>query len=314
MPTYYSLLVFSACLLSFSVQSQDCNYREVHGDERHPGANCTPQRLLAANDPGSNNSRTNSEAGRVGNDAAPRLQSNEGALPETQAGIAELEYLVLEASEADQANNSTRALALLDRAQPLANRLHGEGSQKSLDILATRASLQKRLGQLTAAATLWQMHLALARIDAPDRVSLAAYNLGEVLEKAGIRDGALAAFGEALIADEARYGKDHFEVAADLGRIGILHQTSGRLSEARQILERTLVILEKQRGVEHTYTLSVLNRLASIDHDSGVYGRAIERYQRILSVREKVPGPDHPETAEVLGNLALSLKAMGRYD
>jgi CHAT domain-containing protein/tetratricopeptide (TPR) repeat protein len=314
MPSHYLLTVLSACLISFSVQSQDCIYRDVNEEEKRPGANCAPGRLLAADSPSSNNTRILIEAGRVENDAAPRLQSMEGDQPEPQAGFSELEHLVLEASEADQANNSTRALALLDRAQPLANRLHGEGSQKSLDILAARASLQKRLGQLTAAATLWQMHLALARIDAPDRVSLAAYNLGEVLEKAGIRDGALAAFGEALIADEARYGKDHFEVAADLGRIGILHQTSGRLSEARQILERTLVILEQQRGVEHTYTLSVLNRLASIDHDSGVYGRAIERYQRILSVREKVPGPDHPETAEVLGNLALSLKAMGRYD
>jgi tetratricopeptide (TPR) repeat protein len=139
---------------------------------------------------------------------------------------------------------------------------------------------------------------ALARLDA-------LHNYGDVLQRSGRTDDALAAFRGML---KAAWRLDHTAKAgAALGRIGRLHRAIGDYKNAESKLQAALKLFRTaadSRGVA-----AVEDDLGRVAFLRGDYSAALERHGRALDLRRALG--DQRGTALALHNLAMVHQSLG---
>jgi tetratricopeptide (TPR) repeat protein len=117
------------------------------------------------------------------------------------------------------------------------------------------------------------------------------------------------AFREALAlnSDPGSYGH-----AATLHALAIVVDSSGRLSEAEELLRRSLEIFARFEGEEgHPASLHVL---AGVLEQEGRYLKAEDLLRRSLAIKEERLGSRHPSYSSSLRALSEVLVEQGRYD
>ncbi|MEW8496198.1 MAG: tetratricopeptide repeat protein [Candidatus Thiodiazotropha taylori] len=163
-------------------------------------------------------------------------------------------------------------------------------------------------------------------------------------------DGARDAFKRALAIDEAAFGPNHPNVAADIHNIGYALRELGDQMGAREAFERALAIDETAFGPDHPniahhvsnlgmvlrdlgdlvgareaferalaineaafspYYGSSINNLGLVLHDLGDLNEAREAFEQALTFDAEVFGPDHPNVASILRNLGSVLHDLG---
>ena len=88
----------------------------------------------------------------------------------------------------------------------------------------------------------------------------------------------------------------------------------GEYEEARDLLERALVIEQAALGQTHPILAQGLNGLGMILKRQGAYAEARARFERALRIQERALGMDHPDTYSSLSNLAHIARRAGALD
>jgi tetratricopeptide (TPR) repeat protein len=141
---------------------------------------------------------------------------------------------------------------------------------------------------------------------------------GWLLDRAGVYLQVQAQFTDAkalieraLAIDEAAYGPDHPEVAANLNNLALVLRDLGDPAGVRPLQERALATDEAAYGPDDPDVAAGLNNLAQILQDLGDLAGARPLQERALAIDEAAYGPDHPVVARDLNNLAQILRDLG---
>ncbi len=103
--------------------------------------------------------------------------------------------------------------------------------------------------------------------------------------------------------------EDHPEVAADLGALGSLYLSAGRLDDAERAYLKAIEIFTAE------YEIAVVRgNLAHLQTRQGKLAAAEVNYRAALTGKIAALGDDHPDVAVTLHNLAVLLLDTGRED
>ena len=116
----------------------------------------------------------------------------------------------------------------------------------------------------------------------------------------------------ALEIDEARFGKDHPNVARDLNSLARVLQDTNRLTEAEPLMRRTLEIDEASFGKNHHNVVRDLNNLATLQQATNRLTEAEPLMRRALAIFDASFGKYRPNVAILLNNLAQLLHDTNR--
>ena len=126
-----------------------------------------------------------------------------------------------------------------------------------------------------------------------------------------------ARFLRALEVRRTIAGGDGLDVANTLADLSIVYRDTGRLDEARDLLERALKIYRQHRERtnerEHLMEPVVLNRLALIYQTRGPFGPAVDLLKEAIGLTRKLFGTDHFNIFGYTSNLGATYRALGRY-
>ncbi|WP_428261840.1 ATP-binding protein [Haliangium sp.] len=141
----------------------------------------------------------------------------------------------------------------------------------------------------------------LAMLDRDDGLArlLALHNFGDVLERVGRTDEAVACFREML--ELAWLFDNRAKAGAAYGRLGRIHRRTGEYEQAMRYLERAHRLfsgVEDRRGIAGT-----LDDMGKVHWLRGSYQQALEYYGRALEIRR---------TLRDRRSIALSLANIGR--
>ena len=96
-----------------------------------------------------------------------------------------------------------------------------------------------------------------------------------------------------------------------LGRAGRYLSGRADYAQAKELLERALVICESRVGPDHLDTAESLSNLALVLYNLRDLERACRLHEHALNVREAQLPPDHPDIARSLTNLGAALRPLG---
>ena len=109
-------------------------------------------------------------------------------------------------------------------------------------------------------------------------------------------------------------GPDHSRTLASRNNLANAYESAGRLDEAIDLLEQTLVDRERVLGINHPDTLTSRGNLASTYRSAGRLEQAIDLHKRTLADSERILGPDHPDTLASHNELASTYESAGRLE
>lgn len=101
------------------------------------------------------------------------------------------------------------------------------------------------------------------------------------------------------------------QAARILNQMGLYMLGRAQFSDAKNLIERALVICEEQFGSDHPDVASAVGNLGSVLKDQGDLSGAKTHYERALAIDEKQFGPEHPNVARDVNNLGIVLRALG---
>lgn len=136
-------------------------------------------------------------------------------------------------------------------------------------------------------------------------------NLGYYWSAAAEFERAREAFVRALALDEAFYGPDHPNVAADATNLGSALYALGDLDGARQVYERALAVGEAFFGIYHPALAGTVSGLGQVFYSAGHPSRALVLFERAIRINEARYGPRHPEVARNTALLGYVLHDLG---
>jgi tetratricopeptide (TPR) repeat protein len=137
-------------------------------------------------------------------------------------------------------------------------------------------------------------------------------HVGGLLSTKAVYGEAEPLYRRALQIAEARYGRDHHNVAMYLNNLAHLLQDTNRFAEAEPMMRRGLAIEESTNGKDHPNVAIQLNNLALLLKDTNRLAEAEPLMRRALQIDEASYGQDHPRVATQLNNLAQLLQATNR--
>jgi serine/threonine protein kinase len=142
-------------------------------------------------------------------------------------------------------------------------------------------------------------------------------SLGEIEVGAGRPAAAVEHLRQAVAVTAAAAGADSpaaGECMESLGEALLATGGDGETAEARELLERSLVIADEKLGAGHPTTVRTYLLLAEIHAAAGDGAEAERLARRALEIAETVHGPDHLDVAAALESLARLLAARGGAD
>jgi serine/threonine-protein kinase len=214
--------------------------------------------------------------------------------------------------------DTQEALALLERTLELQRAAFGPDSSELAGTYNVIGVVQRVLGNpsesLAALRAAREIMLTLPPEHSERRFEpLVVNQIGSALDSMGEREGALAAYREALALFEARGELDHPVVGALQHNIGLTLRAQGKLEEAlpylRSAIEHTRRVLGEE-SEDYEIQLSSLGRtLAQLRR----FDEANDYVEQALAVAETLYGTDHQYYAYNLVNVARLRQLEGRH-
>jgi ankyrin repeat protein/Flp pilus assembly protein TadD len=200
-------------------------------------------------------------------------------------------------------------------------------------------------GKLSEAEALLKRSLALAQRELGAEhpaTGTDLANLAVVLEKRGEFGEAESLYRHALELTEGAYGSDYYRTKTQLSNLALLLQklgrteeveeilreyseqggaptslstlllSTGRLTEAEQLLQQSLAEHEMAFGPDHPEVARDLSNLSVVLFNTGRFDQAESALRRALEIEEQTIGYDHPRIAVRLGNLAALYAKTGQ--
>ena len=121
---------------------------------------------------------------------------------------------------------------------------------------------------------------------------------------------ALSYYEEAVAIYKGICGEEHKELARLYTKLGIVHRALGKLSRAKEYLEKSLYI-KKATGSEHAGVAIGYSNLALVYIDLGEHNQAKKYYEKALVIQEKIYGEEHADTAAIYSNLGNACSKLG---
>ena len=116
-----------------------------------------------------------------------------------------------------------------------------------------------------------------------------------------------------VVIGEKAFGKEHYNIALFLKKLGALYTDTGQYTRAVPIYRRELVIEEKLFGSDHPDVAMTLNNLAFLFNSLGNYREAVPILKRVVGITEKAFGFEHPIVASNLNSLGDLYNKIGEY-
>lgn len=188
------------------------------------------------------------------------------------------------------------------------------------DAMSDLATALFYLGEYPEAETMFAELLELRMRTAgavTERTAETLNDLGLIHVAKGDYRLAEARFLRALEVRRTVAGGDGLDVANTMADLSIAYRDTGRLDEARDLLERALTIYRQHRERtnerEHLMEPVVLNRLALIYQIRGPFGPAVGLLKEAIALTRKLFGNDHFNIFGYTTNLGETYRALGRY-
>jgi len=134
-----------------------------------------------------------------------------------------------------------------------------------------------------------------------------------ILEKQGDLDGAADSGSEALSIWETHGEAESLEAGHTLGHIARTENRRGNPERARELYERTLVILSAHEDVTKPDLAVVHNNLSNILRELDDLDEATWEAEIALDLYREGLGPEHPRVALAIGNIANIKIVQGEY-
>ncbi len=113
---------------------------------------------------------------------------------------------------------------------------------------------------------------------------------------------------------EKSFGPEDVNTADSLLKLGIIRETLGDYSDAREHLLGALTILENTLGTDHEDIAVVLTNLANVYFEQNMPEESERYHQRALNIRIRALGPNHIAVAQSQYNLAVLYDDTGEYN
>jgi eukaryotic-like serine/threonine-protein kinase len=206
--------------------------------------------------------------------------------------------------------NQVTARELLDSgAKRLQAELQGQPATKAA-LLSTVGAVYDSLGQYTEAQRILTESLLLQPPSHDKSRIETLLELSRSRTGAGDLGGAEAPLQEALHLSQANFGADGEESGRTLWALGQLRYQQNRLTDAKQLYNRSLNILESTGGPP-TDVSALLDDLAQVYAGELQWALAKQTYERALEIDRRILGDDHPRIAMRLNNLADIAQSAG---
>ncbi len=210
---------------------------------------------------------------------------------------------------------SDKALAAVEQAAALADRVLGPDTLEQARILGERSRILRSLGRLDDAVAASTRGLAIAeKLLGPDHIDLSIWlnALGghEIYRRKF--DAAKGYFERALRVAENGEGPDSLKAAGALNNLGLVAENQGRYEDAIAYYQRSLPIMEKRLGPEHRDIALLLSNMANLLRRQRRLDESLALNRRVLSLREKLLPPAHPEIGVSAYSLGEGLVYAGK--
>jgi CHAT domain-containing protein len=210
--------------------------------------------------------------------------------------------------------DTTKALALYQRAATIVNHLPESEGTTIASVLSGLAGVYRQKGDVPAALALYQRCLAVLEKQGLQQDPILGDvlgSLGNLKTDVGEYDEALALHKRSLAITERAYGRQSRHFAIALGDMAVSYHEQGELSEALTHQKQSLDILEKLLGENHPEVAAVLGNIGDVEISLGNYSDAMKHLQRSLAIKEKVFGRQSLDVATSLNNLAVLFGTLG---
>jgi len=206
------------------------------------------------------------------------------------------------------------AEALMERLLVHAQRAAGLNDPALAIELNNFAEIYRATGRMTAAEEMLKRSLEIReRAFSPEhpQVAAALVSLAAVYLQEGRYDEAEGLFMRARSIVEKVFGANNPD-AAILNNLALVYKNTGRLLDAKRLLEESLVVTESKLGKESQAAARALSNLADIHIKLGEFAQAEQLLRRSLQYIKVKLGPTHIDVGSVLANLAGLFHQMGR--
>jgi tetratricopeptide (TPR) repeat protein len=221
------------------------------------------------------------------------------------------EALLLQGSVMISRREDDAAIGVLDRAV----RTAVAGRHESVEAAAwTKMVTAAAWGTRRADGATFADHARAGLERSPDEALHADLEVarGELAQRLGNLDEAIAIEREALAIVERLHGRDSAAAAACLSKLSTSLHKKERDEEALTHARRALSIFEAVRGAGHPSVAVALNNLANDLRGLGRLNEALDAYRRAYAIKVATEGPSSPRTANTLANIGIVLAAQGK--
>ena len=177
------------------------------------------------------------------------------------------------------------------------------------NVLRKNGDFERALACLERSLEIYKMVFGL---DHP-RISMPLNNLANLLFDMGDQVGARYLSRRALDIQEKTFGAYNLNLVPYLINYSAVWKMF-RPQEAKEFLERALLIQEKNLGLGHPDLASTLINLADFYQNQDDLHTAISLLERAKTITEKSVGPDHSFMAELLRKLSACLFCSGKLE
>jgi tetratricopeptide (TPR) repeat protein len=193
--------------------------------------------------------------------------------------------------------------------------LYGTADSRLSPLVENLGQLAYTRGDFPAAVAYYQRTLEIDQAADADanRIASRWNNLGRVYQGAADLSAALACFQQAEILWQTEGVSDHHvNQALALKNMGVVYQQLGQLPQAKDCLERAILLSEGFYGKDHPDIGRDAGLLAGILQEMGDLEGALAQFRRAVRVDRKAFGDIHPEVALNLNNMGVLLAQMGK--
>ena len=236
--------------------------------------------------------------------------------PEELAQAAQARRLVGEAAELEQKGQFAQAVASMQQALTIAEKLFPAGEEQ-LGVLAQKlgylhlyaAEYDRAEPRFLQAMAIFEKNdgkQSATVLSCLNGLATVYFTMGEPLRAEPL-------YRRALELVERVSGPESQDAASLSVSLGAVYLNLLQPDRALPLYQRGLAFFEKQLGPNDANLGAILGGLASVYDLQGKYDESEKLTRRVVTLREKAQGPNHPQTALAINNLANTLLMKGDY-
>ena len=233
-----------------------------------------------------------------------------------QRDLSEAYSLTPQIELAKSKDNSTEAIALLERQLAFRKRHLGPYDPEVADCLGELAQIYRANGNFSAGETACKEALQIleAHLE-PNHPNIATIldNLAQIYAIQGRYVLAEGLFLRSLDIYEHAFGPRHEYLAIALSNVGMFYSMQARYSEAEPLYQRSLSMFREVLPVDDPELAGILNNVGLFYSEQRRYTDVEPYYLEALRIVKQAFGEDNARYAQMLNNVATLRSRQGRF-